>query len=524
MLYWPNLQTQRRLLIGLVCLRLVNALYLQTYAYPDEHWQALEVAHRSAFGYGYLTWEWREGIRSVLHPSVFAGLYRLLDVLGLADTALLFMAPKLLQGLIAAVGDWYACRFARRTFGSKSVPWMFLFTAVSWCHWFHAPRTLANSMEAALSAAALFYWPWQAATKSLRIALFIAAAACLLRPTGAVLWLFLGVELLVRSSASRRWTICWNAAWILLGAMLLTDYAYYGRWVFVPYEFIHVNIVRGISAFYGHHQWHWYFTQGAPALLTSVTPLVVYGMWLAKPALRTPGYASFGLLMVYSMLAHKEFRFIYPVLPIGLAYAAHAAQAIWSWPLLQSRRSIRILCIAAIILPNLILGPLLTTVHQRGVINVMDWLRVQPTLRSVGYLMPCHSTPFWSRLHRRVPMWFLTCEPPASADELASYVDEGDQFYAAPATFLETRLNTTASVNVPKEPASTQQLDQYAMQRWWPSHLVMFDALRPTVEDMLEKRGYHECARFFNSFFNDDSRRVGDVIVYCATVNSPSDE
>jgi hypothetical protein len=31
--------------------RLMNAMLVQTYFNPDEHWQALEVAHRIAFGY-----------------------------------------------------------------------------------------------------------------------------------------------------------------------------------------------------------------------------------------------------------------------------------------------------------------------------------------------------------------------------------------------------------------------------------------------------------------------------------------
>ena len=96
--------------------RLANALLIQTYFNPDEHWQALEVAHRIAFGYtlfsflfvsqshsaqqsslkngflilfviflryGHLTWEWEKGIRSYLHPMLFAVLYRVLAFLGL---------------------------------------------------------------------------------------------------------------------------------------------------------------------------------------------------------------------------------------------------------------------------------------------------------------------------------------------------------------------------------------------------------------------------------------------------------
>lgn len=38
--------------VFLLCLaiRLVNALFVQTYFNPDEHWQALEVAHKITFG------------------------------------------------------------------------------------------------------------------------------------------------------------------------------------------------------------------------------------------------------------------------------------------------------------------------------------------------------------------------------------------------------------------------------------------------------------------------------------------
>ena len=33
--------------------------------------------------YGHLTWEWKKGIRSYLHPVLFAVLYKVLSILGL---------------------------------------------------------------------------------------------------------------------------------------------------------------------------------------------------------------------------------------------------------------------------------------------------------------------------------------------------------------------------------------------------------------------------------------------------------
>ena len=37
------------------------------------------------YGYGETTWEWREGIRGFLYPSLFAGVWWVARVIGLED-------------------------------------------------------------------------------------------------------------------------------------------------------------------------------------------------------------------------------------------------------------------------------------------------------------------------------------------------------------------------------------------------------------------------------------------------------
>lgn len=94
--------------------RLFNALVSRTFFQPDEYWQALEVAHRLVFGYGYQSWEWRHatggaevgvkellvgggggGIRSPLYPFLFVPLFWILKMTGLDDTVLLVSTPSL---------------------------------------------------------------------------------------------------------------------------------------------------------------------------------------------------------------------------------------------------------------------------------------------------------------------------------------------------------------------------------------------------------------------------------------------
>ncbi|EMG47891.1 hypothetical protein G210_1634 [Candida maltosa Xu316] len=146
------------------------------------------------------------------------------------------------------------------------------------------------------------------------------------------------------------------------------------------------------------------------------------------------------------------------------------------------------------ILLNIAIGLFFTNVNERGVIDVINYLHDSP---SVGFITPCHSTPWQSHFHNpNLNAWFLTCEPPLhlnkpTLEEIKQYRDESDQFYDAPESFLQTHLG----VDLP-----------------YPQHLVVFEPLESLMNEL---KGYHECQRFFNSYFHWDSRRNGDVIVYC---------
>lgn len=106
-----------------LALRMANSLLVQTYFNPDEHWQALEVAHNIAFGYGHLTWEWKKGIRSYLHPMVFASLYKVLALCHLDTPWFMSKAPRLLQSMFCAVGDLYLYKLSNVLFDDHVAQW-----------------------------------------------------------------------------------------------------------------------------------------------------------------------------------------------------------------------------------------------------------------------------------------------------------------------------------------------------------------------------------------------------------------
>src|SRR5215469_13787749 len=63
------------LLAAALVLRLAAIIVFPSLHHPDENFQLFEQAHRIAFGYGIVPWEFREGIRSPVLPYVLAGLF-----------------------------------------------------------------------------------------------------------------------------------------------------------------------------------------------------------------------------------------------------------------------------------------------------------------------------------------------------------------------------------------------------------------------------------------------------------------
>jgi phosphatidylinositol glycan class B len=230
--------------------------------------------------------------------------------------------------------------------------------------------------------------------------------------------------------------------------------------------------------------------------------------------------------LILSLISHKEVRFIYPILPALHILTAEALVSI-VYPSQRNPRSSSyhphtapriaklwkyILSILLVI--NVLLAFYTTLIHQSGVLSVLTYLRKEHdsrnTTTTIGFLMPCHSTPWRSHLiHPSMHAWALTCEPPVNLNPAAraTYLDEADIFYADPSLFLHERFAPP--------PLLGRRMRGSAEQRQWPDNIVFFEQLQPVLADVLKESGYVECWRGFNSHWHDDWRREGDVIVWC---------
>lgn len=273
--------------------------------------------------------------------------------------------------------------------------------------------------------------------------------------------------------------------------MVLIDSLYYGQVVFTPVAFVSRNIIDQVSLFYGASPWHFYLSSALPLLGFTTLPFILQGWWTAyrgaryagldrdtrrwygvrgetdPHAVQTLAYVTLWTVLAYSLLGHKEFRFVQPLLPILHIYAgyslallggddrsarslaagerelrkAHGAQATnrnvevstgvrhvvaylqRSWHSLTRRPWAKLALLA-----HLPPAAYLVFWHCRAQVEVMRrvaQLSDAGELKSVAFLMPCHSTPWQSHLHRQAletpqgsgeggTAWFITCEPPAS--------------------------------------------------------------------------------------------------------------
>ncbi|KAI9094833.1 Alg9-like mannosyltransferase family-domain-containing protein [Phlyctochytrium arcticum] len=514
----------RIIILGLFIFRLANAFLVQTYYDPDEYWQGPEVAHYMVFGYpfqihGYLTWEWREQIRGILHPLVFATAFKLLEILGLGGSDIVVYAPRVIQAGFSCLTDVYTYYVARRLYGKITASRALTLSVVSWYNFFCGVRTFSNSLEVPLQMMALYYWPLNPgkATKSI-LALGIAAVACITRPTSAITWVYLACRTMSLGTVRQNTSFLAQALMVGAGAMILSvgiDYLFFGKWTIVLLNFLRWNLAKNISIFYGSHPWHWYLTQGLP--LVTITQLPLLLLHVFRQPRRTSADRFLENLMiwvigVYSLMAHKEFRFIFPVVPLMNIRAASAASSLYA----GLSKGVKQIVIGAIVLINVLLALYLSMVHQRGVVDAMHWLRREVDagrVRDAVVLMPCHSTPFYSVLHRDIPLRFLTCEPPndmTSTESGQTYQDEADVFYNDPAAFSERYFQTSGPTEWKSVPGQNYALETYN----FPTHLIVFENLiKQLPNDTFAQ--YSECSRFFNSHFIDDSRRVGDVVIYC---------
>jgi hypothetical protein len=108
----------------------------------------------------------------------------------------------------------------------------------------------------------------------------------------------------------------------LAGVMIamIVDYLFFGFWTIPFLGNFHFNVVLDYADLFGSHAWHWYFTAGLPAISGLLLPFLLVDLskflWGKADLVAQQRLWAITLsyLFIMSFNAHKEFRYILPVL------------------------------------------------------------------------------------------------------------------------------------------------------------------------------------------------------------------
>ncbi|RKP21165.1 hypothetical protein ROZALSC1DRAFT_27412 [Rozella allomycis CSF55] len=432
-IYWLSIKIKlviqgSKMFFILFIFRLLNSFLLTTFHVPDEYYQSLEPAHQVVYGNGYITWEWVGAIRSSLHPLLYCILY-LIQKYFIKSNDFVIYGPKILNATFAAMTDYFLYLVAENKYGKQVANWTVFHSVVSWWNFYALPRSLANSLETLFSTSILFLL----LKKDKHLAYLIISISSCFRITNIIMWIIPVSKILYMNYKQLKSMVLIGLS--VLCASIVMDSVYYGRLVFVMLNFLEFNVLRGLSSFYGTHPWHWYFSQGVWVISTIQYPLFIFGFF--KSPSKEYGLIVFSTILFYSALSHKEFRFIHPILPIIHLYCGVSMKSL-------SRKWTRII-VFLILLFNIPLAIYFSCVHQRGVIEITNYIRENVKGGDLFLMMPCHSTPLYSYIHNNVNIRMLTCEPPLNSSN-TQYIDETSKFYNDPFLFVNSSFKDT---NIP---------------------------------------------------------------------------
>jgi phosphatidylinositol glycan class B len=321
------------LVVLAIALRLEPILVEPSAVWPDEIFQASEPAHRLVYGSGLVAWEFQLGVRSWLLPGVIAGL---MELSRLAGEGPRYYLPLIAGGFAVLGAAPVVCSFlwCRPLFGALGSLLAAAAIAVSPELVYFGARTLSEVVAGHVLVIALYVLePGYLVTSYRRLVIggallgLVFVTRVQLAPAVAIVALWTNW----RADRERLLAMLTGAIAILsasgaLDAVTL-GYPFASLWRYVVY-----NLYDGVSSTFGVEPWNYYLLGelgvwgGACATLLLLATVGA----LRKPLLLA---VAGSILLTHSVIAHKEYRFIYPAVlllamlgSMGLAQSAGWAQ------------------------------------------------------------------------------------------------------------------------------------------------------------------------------------------------------
>lgn len=287
-----------------------------------------------------LPWEWRDEyrLRSSLYPLFLSLPLRLLKALGLDYGYAVRTCPKLAHIALVIVSDGYLWSIGKQVVGKSPtrIAFYILFFARTYNELM--TRTLTNSIETVFQVIAFYYFlqVTNKFDKNLVLLTSLLTMSFMIRGTSPIGWPPL---ILIKMIKDRSWLPFALAFFFVFipvaGLAILADSYHYGDFpVLTSLNFMRVNVSEGLSKYFGSDPYHYYLVKAIPFFFILALPAVIFGYYLylrdrlssLSKGGQVPYVAILCLtyLLVFTVIAHKEVRFVLPIIPFSALMASYA--------------------------------------------------------------------------------------------------------------------------------------------------------------------------------------------------------
>lgn len=286
--------------------------------HPDEHFQLVEFANYKCgrTPLEKLPWEFPAKMRPGLQPFMVYLLLKPYYALGFNDP---YAFASLLRLISAAMAMFTAWHFHKAIVGQiKSEFLQKVHLVLSFLGWglvyLHVRFSSENWSAIAMAWAIIMLWKND--RKSYLLFGFLAGLSFVFRFQS--LFMIGGAGLWMIFIHKSKWT---DIGKVIVGFGIafvigsLCEYWLYGHWNVSGWNYVYQNIVENKAAKYGVEPWYWYFEQIVVQGLApySVIMLLSIPFMLRYQSKHILTWMMFFFLIGHIVVAHKEFRFLYPL-------------------------------------------------------------------------------------------------------------------------------------------------------------------------------------------------------------------
>lgn len=368
--------------------------------HPDNLYQLLEPAHRFVFGYGIIPWEYVLGMRSWLQPLLIAGIFKIGLLFGVWDIESLILINRAVMVVFSLALLYVVYETALLFYGRKAALYASFFSVFSYVLWLWSADVNPHVPSALFSTVALYIFFRGLSERSRQLMVYsgLSLGAAFMFRFDALLFVPSLALYALYERKPKDLTLFFTGFAAMVVAQGLLDLYTWGVFLKSPIAFFTENILKSRSSMFGTLPFYFYL--GVLGLHQTSLFLLPYAAEKKRESIFLALNAGF-FILAYSLVSHKEMRFIIPALPPFFILAGRGLERMVA--LYGKRIEVGVVVLTVFLTSVLIVGS-----FPRG--DAVEALRFVGSCRDstgVGYFPYWWNVGGYTYLHKKMPLVFI---------------------------------------------------------------------------------------------------------------------